>query len=161
MKRIQNILQDASFQKAITDICEFEKDRIYCKHDLTHALDVARIAYILKLEENINSLKEWIYAAALLHDIGRAEEYLNGEPHNIAGQKLAMPILRAAGFSEGEVSLIVCAINEHREITSGSMGNSLQDIISRADKLSRDCISCNASETCKWDESRKTAPIEY
>ena len=145
----------------MSDIDDLEKDRIYCKHDLTHALDVARIAYIIKLEENADSLKEWIYAAALLHDIGRAEEYMNGEPHNIAGPKLATPILLKAGFSEGEVSVIVCAINEHREVVSGSMGDSIQNTIARADKLSRNCASCDASDTCKWDEDRKIASIEY
>ena len=161
MIRIQYILENTSFQKIMADISELEKDRIYCKHDLVHALDVARIAYILKLQEDADSLKEWVYAAGLLHDIGRAEEYMNGEPHNIAGPKLAIPILQKAGFSEGEISVIVCAINEHREVIDGSMGSSIQHLIARADKLSRNCLSCEASETCNWDESRKTAPIEY
>ena len=39
---------------------EKEKSRIFCKHDLQHSLDVARIAYILNLEADLKIEKEII-----------------------------------------------------------------------------------------------------
>ena len=40
-----------------------------------HLLDVARLAWIFNLEANQEISKERIYAAALLHDIGRHIQY--------------------------------------------------------------------------------------
>ena len=37
--------------------------------------NVARLMYIYALEEHLELPKELIYAAALLHDIGRAQQY--------------------------------------------------------------------------------------
>ncbi|MGI6684337.1 MAG: HD domain-containing protein [Bacillota bacterium] len=60
-----------------------EINREFCCHQMQHALDVARIYYILFLEKyqdgissdlknmSVDQTKELIYATALLHDIGR------------------------------------------------------------------------------------------
>ena len=40
---------------------------------MVHFLDVARIGTIIALEEGLKIDREWIYAAALLHDCGKHE----------------------------------------------------------------------------------------
>ena len=70
-----------------------EQDRIFCRHDTTHFLDVARIAYIENLENGLGLAKEEIYAAALLHDIGRHLQYTRGIPHEQASAMEAEGIL--------------------------------------------------------------------
>ena len=52
-----------------------EKERIFCRHQMSHLLDVARIAYIRNLEKGYGFRKDVIYAAAVLHDIGKALQY--------------------------------------------------------------------------------------
>ena len=58
--------------------------RIFCGHDMAHFLDVARLAYLFNLEENLKLEKEEIYTAALLHDVGRFVQYEDGTPHQLA-----------------------------------------------------------------------------
>ena len=41
---------------------------------MEHFLDVARLMYIYNLEDQAGFSKEMIYAAGLLHDIGRYEQ---------------------------------------------------------------------------------------
>ena len=53
-----------------------EADRRFCRHSMVHFLDVARIGTIIALEEGLKINREWIYAAALLHDCGKHEQYL-------------------------------------------------------------------------------------
>ena len=43
-----------------------EKERIFCRHQMSHLLDVARIAYIRNLEKGYGFRKDVIYAAAVL-----------------------------------------------------------------------------------------------
>ncbi len=43
----------------------------YCRHGLEHLLDVARISYIQVLEDGLDYDENVLYAAALLHDIGK------------------------------------------------------------------------------------------
>ena len=76
MERINEISDHPLWKLHIEQLKEAEKDRIFCKHGIEHLLDVARIAYIENLEENCDISKEMIYAAALLHDIGRFLQYL-------------------------------------------------------------------------------------
>lgn len=51
------------------------------RHGMVHFLDVARIGTIIALEEGLKIDREWIYAAALLHDCGKHEQYEIGIPH--------------------------------------------------------------------------------
>ena len=62
-------------------ITKKELNRKFCCHNIEHSLDVARIGYIMILEQNLNIDKELFYAAALLHDAGR----YSGTPHNESG----------------------------------------------------------------------------
>ncbi len=134
-----------------------EQDRIYCRHDMAHFLDVARIAYILNLEEGLGLPKELIYAAALVHDIGRWKQYKHGTPHEEAGVPLARPLLLSAGFSPEETEEILSAVALHRR----GGGEGLSDILYRADKRSRACHSCAAEAACDWDGEKKNLDILY
>jgi putative nucleotidyltransferase with HDIG domain len=146
MRRINLIFNDPDFLSYVHKIQEAEADRIYCRHDMPHFLDVSRIAYIVSLEENLDIGKEIIYAAGLLHDIGRWMEYESGVDHAIASKELAADILRKYDFSETEIGEILIAVERHRNGTGSSL---LADILYRADKLSRNCIFCEARTECK------------
>ncbi len=156
MERVNKILSSADFKSCIKGIENFESDRIFCKHGLNHLLDTARIAYILNLEHGLNIPKGLIYATALLHDIGRYDEYYNGIPHDKAHDRI-INILQLCEYSTEEISLIVNAITLHRKAPNKL--ETLGDIISRADKLSRDCFNCNAIQECYWLDDKKNLKL--
>ena len=89
MQRIQAILSHPLFCESLHKIQELERDRIYCKHGLPHLLDVARIASLMAADRQLDLPRDVIYAAALLHDIGRLQQYLTGEDHAAAGMRTA------------------------------------------------------------------------
>ena len=119
MERVNQILQHTLYQSCRRQIDEKEKDRIFCGHDMGHLLDVARLAWIFNLEANQEISKERIYAAALLHDIGRHIQYENGTPHQIAGLPIAEQILTDCGFYPEEMKEILYAIENHRNKEKG------------------------------------------
>ena len=82
-------LYTASYAK----LAALEKGRLFCCHQMDHLLAVARIAYIRNLERNLGLKKESIYAAALLHDIGKYAQYEEGIPHEIKSAEIAGIIL--------------------------------------------------------------------
>lgn len=119
--RISLIWQHPLYQKHCEKIQELEKDRIFCRHTPEHFLDVARLMYIYSLENKLNLSREIIYATALLHDIGRAQQYLSGISHDIAGAEIAGKILQICilqsrkkrkyylrSVSTGRMDLIMC-----------------------------------------------------
>ncbi|SHH67030.1 HD domain-containing protein [Sporobacter termitidis DSM 10068] len=146
MQRVNRLLRDPEFIGYMQKNKDAEKDRVYCRHDLAHALDVARVGCILKLEEKLEIGKALIYAAALLHDIGRWVQYESGVGHDTAGAALAEGLLQKHGFSADETKDILEAIGGHR---SGGGNTPLGRILYRADKLSRNCVGCDAIKTCK------------
>jgi len=93
-RKMTAIWKHPLFQSSFQRIQEWEKDRIYCRHGMEHFLDTARIAYIRSLEESIPVSKDQIYAAALLHDIGKWQQYEEGTPHEIASARIASCILK-------------------------------------------------------------------
>src|SRR5699024_6500910 len=97
MERVNKILKHPIFLREQQRIKAFEKNRIDCGHQSEHLLDVARIGWIMILEEKQNIEKSVFYAAALLHDIGRAVQYETGEPHQLAGILLAGQVLEDCG----------------------------------------------------------------
>lgn len=161
------ILKDERYLKCLSDIEELEKNRIFCKHNLSHFINVARIATIIWLEEGGgNNLKrDIIYAAGLLHDIGRAEEYTKGTPHEEAGAIIAGEILQSSGYEDKEIEMITRAISSHRikddNVKEDRDIDYLGQIISKADKLSRECFACSASDMCKWSKEKKNKSLEY
>ena len=157
MDRVNKILSNKKYNNYLEKNYFYEKDREFCKHDMIHFLDMARISYIMCLEEGINIDKEIIYAVGLLHDIGRWLEYENKTPHNISSYNLSEEILRECGFLEDEIKIILDGILNHRNKECSD----LNKIFYRADKISRKCFSCKASSKCYWGEEKKNKGIIY
>ena len=183
MERINRLLHHPDFSENLKRLDILEMNRIYCRHGLPHLLDVARIACLLqyKKKETFESAilfsDEIIYAAALLHDLGRVFEYEQALPHETAGLELAEIILNDCSFTKSEQSLILDAIQFHRKNPdsdsplnhSNLLSNnieikkilSLRSLLYNADKLSRNCFACNAFSGCYWAESEKNQGIVY
>lgn len=150
------ILKNELFEEKIREIKDIEKDRVYCKHGLEHLLCVARIAELLAMEEGRGDKKEMIYAASLLHDIGRADEYKKGVSHERAGGLLAEIILSECFFNKEEKEKIKEVVENHKK-EGGE--NYLQELIHKADRLSRNCFSCEVRDSCKWEEEEKNKTV--
>ncbi|MBR5597484.1 MAG: HD domain-containing protein [Lachnospiraceae bacterium] len=174
MNRVNNILKNELFRVCLEKIKNYEQERIFCKHDICHFIDVCRIAEnlwlearIQMLEENANAsnrimrnknTKELIYAAGLLHDIGRWQEYENGTPHEIASSHIAPSILQQCGFDQEEIETINLAILNHRnkEIMNE---NNLSGWMYLADKKSRACFACESEALCNWSKEKKNLKL--
>lgn len=158
MERINNILKLDTYQSYIEKNHLAEKERRFCRHDMAHFLDVARIAMILNESEKYGIPKELIYAAALLHDVGRWKQYQDGTPHEIAGAALASEILQQCRFDKEEEGIIVTAIRNHRN-EDVREEKDLKGLLYRADKLSRACFFCPMEQECKWKQDRKNKEL--
>lgn len=151
------ILADALYSEKMSELAELERDRIFCRHGIEHSLDVARIALIMCMEKGISAEPDMIYSAALLHDIGRCEEYISGASHDIAGLETAGKILDRTGCCEDMKDGILELIASHRNAESG---NILGKIFYAADKKSRLCFNCFAQDKCKWQTEKRNNNIE-
>ena len=160
MERVNRILQNPYYKECLDKIGDWEKDRIFCGHDTNHLLHVARIAMLMNLEEKMGIPKAYVYAAALLHDIGRFVEYEAGEDHAVVSARMAPEILRDAGFFEEEITEIVEAIANHRNKAVAQEAN-LKGMLYRADKMSRDCYFCKAEKECDWSSEKKNRGIVW
>lgn len=158
MERVNRILSSDLYQEYLAKNNLAEASRRFCHHNMGHFLDVARIAMILNLAENYGQDKEIIYAAALLHDIGRWIQYEDGTPHEKASVKLAPEILKTCGFSEEENSRILTAIGNHRNANIREE-KSLSGLLYRADKLSRPCFACEMEKECNWKKDKKNLEL--
>lgn len=178
MKRINQLLHHPTFTSHLDRLTQLEKDRIYCCHGLPHLLDTARIACLLQYQKKNNPPKEpafpteIIYAAALLHDIGRVLQYEQGLPHETAGLAAAEQILTDCCFTAHEQALILDAIQFHRNDTGTAIAppsekteccpadiDRLRRLLHTADKLSRNCFACPAADTCYWPQNKKNQGI--
>lgn len=137
-----------------------EEGRRFCHHDMGHFLDVARLAMIFNLQEGLSLQEEMIYAAALLHDIGRWRQYEDGTPHEKASALLAPEILAESGFTEEEAGQILTAILDHRN-AAVRQERTLSGILYRADKMSRSCFCCEAEAECDWKGDKKNLILQY
>lgn len=158
MERVNRILRHPAFRRALGEIDRLEAERIFCRHGLEHLLSVARLALIFSREEGMDVSRELLYAAALLHDIGRGTEYTRGIPHEEAASELALPILADCGFTRPEAVEVVEAIAAHR---SGEDASPLGRLLRQADKRSRPCFACPAAGRCNWPEEKKNLSLEY
>lgn len=158
MKNTNKIYFSDNYQSLLKELKDLEKDRIFCKHDIEHFKDVARICYILALESGLDIKKDLIYTTALLHDIGRVEEYKNGVDHNLASVKIGKELLELTDFNSEEKSLILSAIDNHRK---GSEEEPFYEIFYKADKLSRFCLNCPSKDECYWSDEMKNLEIKY
>ena len=159
MEGVNKIKDHPLFLQHMAQNTAAEADRQFCKHDLTHALDVARIAYILNLESQERLPKEQIYAAALLHDITKWQEHADGTPHNVSAIEAATQILSDCGFSDGEIAAVCNAIFQHRSLSEGAAP--LARLLFHADKKSRACYACTLSDACKWTDMQKNQSLSY
>ena len=160
MERLEQIWRHPLYQDCLMKNRAAEADRRFCRHSMVHFLDVARIGTIIALEEVLKINREWIYAAALLHDCGKHEQYENGIPHEQASARIAPEILKACGFNDEETGVIVTAISRHRDPEAAKEKN-LNGILYRADKASRACFSCDAEKDCNWKDGKKNLTIKY
>lgn len=161
MKYVAALLEDTTFLNTIEEIETLEATRIYCRHGFAHLMDVARLACMNNAQNGNLVEEEQIYLAALLHDIGRAEEYKNEISHAIAGKRLAGEILLRIGYPMEKTQLILTAIEGHREVDLVDGSFELKRFIYDADKKSRTCFLCKAKDSCKWDEDKKNKPGEW
>lgn len=157
MERFNAILHDKEYRYYLDRNRNAETGRIFCRHGLEHFLDVARIAWIINMEEQQGYPKEIIYVTALLHDIGKFMQYEQQIPHEKASWDLARKFLERQDFTPEESSLIGRGILGHREQESAGFA----ELIYRADKLSRPCFTCEAAEECNWDPQKKNRSIYY
>lgn len=182
MERVNRILRNPVYREALQKNKEAEKERRYCHHDMAHFLDVARIAMLLAAKEQIVAAKEQslpileekelhafedrslpiseeiVYAAALVHDIGRYRQYEDGTPHEEASAALAADILLESGFTEKETHVITDAVRSHRDAGIAEE-KSLRGLLYRADKLSRACFACPVQEDCNWSAEKKNMQL--
>lgn len=156
MERIQPVLRHPMYRDALQRIDALEQDRIYCRHGLPHLLDVARMAALLAADRGAAYPRDVIYAAALLHDIGRLEQYTTGQPHAKVGIPLAAEILHDTAFTAEEQTEILQAVGRHR---NGGAADSLAQIIFEADHASRMCFVCPAADSCYWPEERRNRTV--
>lgn len=88
-ERLEAIRNHPLYQSSLRRLSDLERSRIFCRHGMEHLLDTARIAYIKSLERALPLSRDLIYAAALLHDIGKWEQYENGTPHELSSARIA------------------------------------------------------------------------
>ena len=160
MKSIQTIWNHPLYQEYYRKLQEAEKERIFCRHDMAHFLDVARIAWIRNLEQELGFRREVVYAAALLHDIGKYRQYAEGIPHEQASADLAKQILRAVqdDFTQAETEMILLAIRGHRKLREDA--GVLESLLYDSDKKSRSCFACATERECDWSREKKNREID-
>lgn len=162
MEIIEQIRRHPLYQEYYGKLEKLEEKRTFCRHQMGHFLDVARIAYIHNLESEYGIRKEVIYAAALLHDIGKARQYTEGIAHEEASAELAGRILwdmsREGDFSEEERQEILRAILGHRKKREGM--SVLEELLYTSDKQSRPCFMCPAERECNWNIQKKNLEVE-
>ncbi|WP_028306529.1 HD domain-containing protein [Desulfitibacter alkalitolerans] len=168
-EKIKAILKHEEFIKRNKEIDTCEKDREFCLHNLQHFLDTSRITYILVLENNqykkifpgkdAGEVKELVYAAGLLHDLGRVEQYTDGTDHALVSGRIAKDIMEDVGFSPEDIKVVCQAIGEHRKYkkTNSPFGRKLYE----GDKLSRQCQGCKAFDDCKIELEYKQGKQIY
>lgn len=166
MPRVDAIWFNPTYQRLFASLQEAEEQREFCRHDLQHFLDVARVCWIALLEdgarERLSISRDVVYAAALLHDIGRAVEYETGEDHDAAGARIAGEILEELDadveFSLTERALIAYAVGAHRsraaKTASDARASALAAALRFADKASRPCYACPARQRCNWPDEK-------
>lgn len=163
MSRVNAVWENAMYQREFRRLEKLENDRAFCRHDVRHLLDCAHIMWILNLERTLGLDREVVYATALLHDIGKAQQYDTGEPHDVAGERLAREILLALpaahAFSAEEIDAICTAIRGHRHLREGA--EVLERLLYQADKASRACFACpsDVRAACSWSDAKKNLAV--
>ena len=105
------------FSKEMTLIRQFVRRKLAvnrCGHDFDHTLRVYKNA--LKLAEECGGDLQIISAAAMLHDVGRAEESRTRGAvcHAEIGAEIAAEYLKKRNFDDSFVNAVVHCIERHR-----------------------------------------------
>ena len=53
MKKVNDILNNSVYKESLEKLLKYEEKREFCRHDLKHFIDMARIAYIMVLEKGL------------------------------------------------------------------------------------------------------------
>ena len=161
-KRLTFIQNHPLYLSADRRLQELEETRVFCRHQMNHLLDVARIAYILNLEMKLGISRDLIYAAAILHDIGKGRQYEEGIPHETASADLAEQILAdmpaKLAFTSEEQQQILTAIRGHRRLRRDA--EPLEALLYKSDQMSRACFACPADSQCNWSNDKKNMEIQ-
>lgn len=163
MPRLDAIWADEVYQREYRRLEELEQTRVFCRHGIRHLMDTARIMWALNLERACGLSHDVVYAAALLHDIGKATQYETGEPHELAGTRIAADILdrlpRELALTDEERAAILTAVRGHRRLRDGA--EPLERLLYQADKASRACFACppEVRAACTWPDAKKNLSI--
>ncbi|SHM79117.1 HD domain-containing protein [Ruminococcus flavefaciens] len=158
LETANKILGNSTFRRRLEELEILEKERIFCGHGLEHLLAVARMTMLICNERNIAAEADIVYSAALLHDIGRVEEYTQGVPHETAGAEMARQILAEIGCCREKTEKITGLILSHRK--GGDKADKLKAAFYEADKKSRMCSFCKAQDECNWSKEKRNYNIE-
>jgi len=102
-------------------------------HSYDHTLRVLSVS--LQIGKEVGANMRILYAAALLHDIGRPREEKTGVTHALLSGEMSKRVLSKAGYTPQETESVVAAIRTHR-FSEGLRPVSLEgEILSDADKL--------------------------
>lgn len=152
MEYLNRLLEDTDFLERVERIDKLEQKRKFCRHGMEHMLSVARIAWIMNLEQNLGEEKEFLYLCAMLHDIGREQEYQTGLPHEVGSSQIAKEYLIQIQYPEQKSERLLNWIGEHRKAEG--------TLFWEADKRSRTCCTCKATKDCHWPIERRNHRIE-
>ena len=114
MKRVNEIWNHPVYQTHLTKSTALGKERKFCRHTVEHFWIRQGLLTYIRWREGLCIPKDLIYAAALLHDIGRHLQYEEGTPHEKASAGIAAQILPECGFTEAECERILDAVLSHR-----------------------------------------------
>ncbi|MCR4956461.1 MAG: HD domain-containing protein [Lachnospiraceae bacterium] len=161
MEYVNRLISNETYMKTMGEIHEMEKSRIYCHHGFNHLLDVARIAYIINLEKGFGYDKEFLYLCGLLHDIGRAKEYITGVSHKQCGVTLAKELLAQIDYPKEKQELILEKVAQHGHAPMPKEGITRDNFFWFADKRARNCFACKAAGTCNWPMEKRTMEVQW
>lgn len=163
MPRVEAVWRHPVFQREYTRLTELERERVFCRHDIRHLMDTARIMWARNLELELGINREVIYAAALLHDIGKAAQYEGAGEHEIVGAAIAAEILddlpEQQVFTPEEREMMLTAIRGHRRLREDAVP--FERLLYQADKASRACFACpeDVRTRCSWPDAKKNLSI--
>lgn len=156
---VDKLLKETDFLQQLEQLEQLEEDRQFCRHGLAHLMDTARLIWIRCLEGRRGMNKEMIYLAALLHDLGRIDQYETGRPHEEAGAERADKLLDAIGYPAEGREKIRQAVLGHRGSGSAQEIIELSALLGWADQRSRMCFQCRAKDSCNWRQDQKNETI--
>ena len=153
MPRLDAIWADEVYQREYRRLEELEQTRVFCRHGIRHLMDTARIMWALNLERACGLSQDVVYAAALLHDIGKALDHEIEGSHVQIGVEVARKykenpaVIHAIEAHHGDVepktplAFIVMAADAISAARPGARRENLESYIKRLENLEE--ISCS------------------